>query len=107
LPITQEVMRTEFISEPVEVARDEDKPGKPPVLVTWRGEDWPVERVEAVWHDTSWGTMKPGAGRWWQRRHRTYFQVTVRGGRIFELYYDRGANAWTLYRILHPEPAAG
>jgi len=102
----QSAMRAEFVSESIEVVCDEDTPGRPPRAVTWRGEDWPVERVEAVWHDTSWGPLRPGAGRWWQRRHRTYFQVAVAGGRVFEIYHDRGVNQWTLYRILHPEPAA-
>ena len=99
-------MRTEFVGEHIEVVLDEDKPGRPPVRVTWQGRDWPVERIEAVWHDTSWGSLRPGTGRWWQRRHRTYFQVTVSGGRIFELYHDRGVRQWMLYRILHPEPGA-
>ena len=99
-------MKSEFVSEPIEVALDPDKPGRPPTAVTWRDEAWPVERVEAVWHDTTWGTMRPGRGRWWQRRRRTYYQLAVPDRRIFEIYHDRGLNQWVLYRILHPEPAA-
>jgi len=97
-------MRAEFVGESIEVALDESKPGRPPLAITWRGEEFPVARVEAFWYDTSWGTMRPGAGRWWQRRHRTYFQVSLADGRIFEVYHDRGLNEWTLYRILRPEP---
>ena len=72
-------MRAEFVGETIEVALDENKPGKPPVAVTWRGQEWPGRARRGGLGGHVLGTMRPGAGRWWQRRHRTYFQVTVRG----------------------------
>jgi len=97
-------MRVQFIDEPVEVELAEGVPGRPPVSVRWRGEEHPIERVEAVWHDASWGPLQTRSKRWWQRRHRTYYQAKVPGPRIFELYNDRGLGRWILYRILHLEP---
>jgi hypothetical protein len=97
-------MRAQFIDEPIDVELAERVPGKPPAAVTWRGETLPVERVEAMWHDASWGPLQARPKRWWQRRHRTYYQVKVPGPRIFELYHDRGLEAWILYRILDLEP---
>jgi len=96
-------MRSQFVDEPIDVLTAEDRPGKPPLSLTWRGEEYPVERVEAMWHDTSWGPLRARPKRWWQRRHRTYFQVRVSGERILEIYHDRGLRQWILYRILHLE----
>ncbi|UCH34644.1 MAG: hypothetical protein JSV65_19340 [Armatimonadota bacterium] len=99
-------MRSQFVDEPIEVELAEDKPGRPPVAVTWRDDEYGVEHIEAVWHDASWGPLQARPKRWWQRRHRTYYQVKVSGGRIFELYHDRGVRQWILYRILYLEPEA-
>ncbi len=97
-------MRAQFISEPIEVAQAQDLPGKPPTSVRWRGQDYRVEHVEATWQDASWGPLRTRSKRWWQRRHRTYYQLKVADRRIFELYHDRGVGQWVLYRILHLEP---
>jgi len=96
-------MRAQFVDEPIAVELAEDVPGKPPVAITWRDERYPVERVEATWHDTGWGPLRARPKRWWQRRHRTYYQARVSGERLFELYHDRGLRRWILYRILHLE----
>jgi hypothetical protein len=102
-PDGRAIMRAQFISEPIEVEQS-DLPSKPPVSLRWRDEDYPVEHVEATWHDASWGPLRTRVKRWWQRRHRTYYQLRVAGGRIFEVYNDRGLGRWVLYRILHLEP---
>ena len=96
-------MRAQFIDEQIEVEQSK-LPGMPPVAVRWRGEDYSVEKVEATWPDASWGPLQTRSKRWWQRRHRTYFQLRVAGGRIFEVYHDRGLGQWVLYRILYLEP---
>lgn len=94
---------SQFISEVIDVEQDASLPGKPPVALTWRGERHPVERVEATWVDTTWGPLHTRAKRWWQRRHRTYYQLKVSGPRMFEVYHDRGVGRWVLYRIIHLE----
>lgn len=94
-------MRFEFIDEPITVSLDEAKPGKPPASFTWRSDTYQIENVEAVWVDAGWGPLRSRSKRWWQRRHRTYYQVTARG-EMFEIYHDRGLDSWTLYRRLIP-----
>ena len=94
-------MRFQFIGETITVALDEARPGKPPASFTWRGDAYPIESVEATWVDAGWGPLRARSKRWWQRRHRTYFQVIARG-RLFEIYHDRGLSTWTLYRLLTP-----
>lgn len=96
-------MRVEFISEEIAVEQEQTVPGKPPTAVRWRGTRYPVERVEATWPDSSWGPLRTRAKRWWQRRHRTYYQLKVAQERIFEVYHDRGLGCWVLYRIWHLE----
>ena len=78
------------------------KPG-PPVSFTWREEEYQVAKVRRTWFDYTWGPMRPGRGRWWQRRHRTYYVVETQQGRIFEFYFDRGSDRWILSRELVPE----
>jgi len=95
-------MKTVFIGEPISVERQDDLPGRPPLAFTWRGERHPVARVEATWHDAGFGPLRYPK-RWWQRRHRTYFQVTTAGGRMYELYLERPQRGWFLYRQLLPE----
>jgi hypothetical protein len=96
-------MRAQFVGETITVELA-DIAGRPPSAIEWRGERHAVELVEATWHDASWGPLRARVKRWWQRRHRTYFQLRVRGGRIFEVYHDRGLDRWVLYRILHLQP---
>lgn len=95
-------MRYEFIDEEVEVALDEAKPGKPPSRFVWRKEQYDIDSIEAVWVDKSFGPLRHGPKRWWQRRHRTYYQVMARG-RIYEIYHDRGLGRWTLLRCIVPD----
>ena len=94
-------MRFEFIGEPITIALDEGRPGKPPASFEWRNETYLIEAIEATWVDAGWGPLRSRSKRWWQRRHRTYFQVTARG-QLFEIYHDRGLDSWTLYRRLIP-----
>lgn len=97
-------MRAQFIDEQVKVESAPNLPGKPPAALEWRGQKFRVERIEATWHDAAWGPLRTTPKRWWQRRHRTYYQVRVAGERIFEIYFDRGLRQWILYRILHLKP---
>jgi hypothetical protein len=90
-------MAGKMIAEEIEVefAR---KPG-PPTSFTWRDKIYPIKRVLHTWVDTKFGTMEKG--RWWQRRHRTYYHVLTEAGEEFEFYQDRGKKyVWILYRQL-------
>jgi len=94
-------VRCEFIGEPITITLDESRPGKPPASFEWRKQTHLIEAVEATWVDAGWGPLRSRSKRWWQRRHRTYYQVTARG-QLFEIYHDRGLDSWTLYRRLLP-----
>jgi len=88
---------SELIAEKIEVefAR---KPG-PPVRFLWRGRTYPIARVVRTWFDHGFGPLAK-KGRWWQRRHRTYYHVITQAGEEFEFYLDRGRREWILYRAL-------
>ncbi len=94
-------MRYEFIDEEIEVSLDETKPGKPPSRFLWRKQQYNIDAIEAVWVDKGFGPLRHGPKRWWQRRHRTCYQVTACGA-IYELYHDRGLGRWTLRRRIVP-----
>lgn len=91
-------MKTRFVHESIAVETPR-KPG-PPVSFAWRGRSHRITRVRRTWFDYGWGPLRPGWGRWWQRRHRTYYQVETEEGRCFEFYLDRGRGAWVLTREL-------
>lgn len=88
----------QFYSEQIEVSTGE-KPSLPSAFV-WRGKEYRVQEIWGEWPDYSFGSAP--RGRWWQRRHRTYFRVVTDQEEVFELYLDRGARQkrWFLYRRL-------
>jgi len=90
-------MAGQLIVEKIEV-EFAAKPG-PPVRFTWRGKTYSIARVAKTWFDHGFGPLAR-AGRWWQRRHRTYYQVITEEGEEFQFYLDRGKREWILYRRL-------
>ena len=94
-------MKTRFLHEPIAV-EFQSKPG-PPVSFTWQGRRHQIVRVRRTWFDYGWGPLRPGWGRWWQRRHRTYYVVETEEGAVYELYLDRGSGRWTLSKELSSE----
>ncbi len=95
-------MRSLFVAERISVTRREELPTQPPVSFEWRGRTYRVAKLEAMWHDAGFGPLAYSK-RWWQRRHRTYYQVTTESGELFELYLERPQREWFLYRQLFPE----
>ncbi|NIM07049.1 MAG: hypothetical protein GTO55_10785 [Armatimonadetes bacterium] len=93
-------MSGQLIVEKISVEFDH-KPG-PPVRFIWRGRTYLIERVMKTWADYGFGTLARGR-RWWQRRHRNYYQVVTEEGEEFEFYLDRGKKEWILYRRLSGE----
>lgn len=87
-----------FYSEQIQVICDR-KPGLPSAFI-WRGRRYDVQEIWGEWPDYGFGTTS--AGRWWQRRHRTYFRVVTDRGDVFEIYLDRASHQrnWFLYRRL-------
>ncbi len=93
----------QFIDEPIEVTFKEapvyEKRPDCPQTFTWRGETYTVERVLSEEQDfdrrgKSARNMEPAhlqsatkVGSWGVGRYS--FCVTVTGGRIFEIYFDR------------------
>ena len=90
----------EFIHQEIEVEFAQ-KPG-PPVSFVWRGKRVAIAEVLLTWADHGFGPLGY-AGRWWQRRHRTYYRVRISGGEVVEFYRDRGGDRWVLYRRLRAQ----
>ena len=94
-------MRSRFIDARVEVEFDGDP--KRLAAFTWGGQRFPVTELIHEWSD--WG-FSPAATRrnWRTRRHRNYYRVQTEGGRVFELYLDRGTKpgreTWVLFQEL-------
>jgi hypothetical protein len=89
---------TEFYSQEIQVVRTE-KPGLPSAF-TWQGKQYQIREIWGEWPDYGFGSLK--RGRWWQRRHRTFFRVVTEGGEVFEIYLDRSEKKkkWFLYKRL-------
>jgi hypothetical protein len=86
----------QFYSDQIQVTPGE-KPGTPAAFI-WRGRQYNVREIWGQWPDYSFGPLT--RGRWWQRRHRTYFRVVTDEDEVFEIYLDRGGREkrWYLYR---------
>ena len=92
-----------FFQEPIMVEFDqqpllEKKPGCPDRF-TWRDEPFEIEALLSEWHDYQRRgrmarNMRPEHAAAAQRRGSwgvglDYYRVRTKGGRIFDLYYDR------------------
>jgi hypothetical protein len=77
-----------------------------PAAFTWRGRRYAIREIWGEWPDYGFGAAP--TGRWWQRRHRTYYRVVTDGEEVFEIYLDRGGHRkqWYLYRSLGTEPTS-
>lgn len=67
---------------------------------TWRGKEYRIVAVKHSWHDWGFAASAPKKD-WRSRRHRTYFQVQVEDGTLFELYLDRADRSkptWILHK---------
>ena len=91
---------SDFLCEQIEVETQDRRP----VALTWRGRRHEVVRVLQMWHDIRFGpTPSRVKNGWWQRRHRTCFQVQIAGGELLQIYWDRGSigKKWYVSRQLH------
>jgi len=60
--------------------------------------EYVIREIIAAWPDHGFGPdASRRKNRWWQRRHRNYYQVKTTEGEVFEIYYDRGTS------LKHPE----
>ncbi|MBI4297723.1 MAG: hypothetical protein HY676_04250 [Chloroflexi bacterium] len=94
-----------FIGQEVEVRAEGEV--REPVSFQFEGREHRIAEVLERWHDRSYGGDSSRKGRWWQRRHRTCYQVRTESGDIFELHHERGTHLetaqkgkWFLYRQL-------
>jgi hypothetical protein len=71
-----------------------------PVVFTWRGQVFHIEKILRGWQDFRFPAGAPRKKTWRLRRHRNYFAVRTAEGRTFEIYLDRGSAGptWVLYR---------
>ncbi|MDI6823861.1 MAG: DUF6504 family protein [Bacillota bacterium] len=88
----------EFIGRPVAVEWVQEAGWKRPVAFTWGGRTLRVQAVVARWDDYGFGLAAPARKKWYQRRHRTCYEVETEGGERFRLYLDRagGRRRWVL-----------
>jgi hypothetical protein len=88
----------EFYSQEIQVKAGK-KRGIPSAFI-WRGKEYRIQEIWGEWPDYGFGPVQKG--RWWQRRHRTYFRVVTEAEEVFEIYLDRGGGRkkWFLYRRL-------
>lgn len=88
----------EFYSQEIQVIVGE-KTGVPTAFI-WQGREYRIQEVWGEWPDYGFGAAP--RGRWWQRRHRTWFRVVTTEDEVFEIYLDRGRKRkrWYLYRRL-------
>jgi hypothetical protein len=86
----------QFLSQEITV-KTGHRPGIP-VAFLWRGKEYHIQEIWGEWPDYGFGSTQ--TGRWWQRRHRTYFRVVTEEKEVFDIYIDRGSKRkqWYLYR---------
>lgn len=94
----------QFYSQEIQVKTDQ-RPGIPNAFI-WGGREYRIQEIWGEWPDYSFGSAQ--GGRWWQRRHRTYFRVVTEEGELFEIYLERGGKQkrWFLYRRLTESPGS-
>lgn len=94
-----------FLLEPISVAWDKppllEKKPRCPDRFTWRERQFAIEEVLGEWRDyrrrgRMASNMRPAHARQARLRGsrnvgRYYFRVRVRGGHLYELYFDRAA----------------
>jgi phosphoribosylglycinamide formyltransferase-1 len=71
-----------------------------PASFTWRGREFAVTRVLAVWKDT--GDCRHGSGERYVRKH--WYQVQTSHGQELKIYFERqrrssGGSRWRLYTL--------
>lgn len=88
----------EFIGRPVTVEWVQEPGWMRPVTFTWADRTFRVRAVVARWDDYGFGLAPPARKKWYQRRHRTCYEVETEGGERFRLYLDRagGRRRWVL-----------
>jgi hypothetical protein len=110
-----------FISEKIDVEHERSphltKKPTAPDSILWKGQNFKVEGVISSWFDYSRKgrmalNMRPENLKKAERRGsrgvgRFYFRVRTRGGRVFDIYYDRAPKDagdhkgdWYLWREL-------
>jgi hypothetical protein len=78
-----------LIDRPIDRVRT--APGGHPRSFRWRGKAWRVDRTTEIWKDS---------GCWWEGEgEKVFFRVEIAGGRLAEVYFDRRAEKWYLYRV--------
>ncbi|MGQ9699623.1 MAG: DUF6504 family protein [Candidatus Bipolaricaulaceae bacterium] len=73
-------MGGQFIGAAVEV-RFQEKPG-PPTSFLWEGREYHIAQVLEFRRTLDFHSA------WWRRRHRDWYKVRTKDGRVFELYFS-------------------
>ena len=79
-----------YFGKQIEVAMK----GEPRRPVSFRLDDklHVIDEILVAWPDHGFGASSDKRNRWWQRRHRNYYQVRTTDEEVFEIYYDRGVS---------------
>ena len=89
-------MPAQFLGKEIQVTTGGEV--KVPIAFTLDGREHQITEIVREWQDHGFGPGTLGRQRrWWQRRHRNYYQVKTADGELYEIYFDRGAN------LKHPE----
>lgn len=99
-------MPPKFFGQEIQVTVSGDI--KVPTAFKFADREYIISEIVQQWQDYGFGPNAAGRkNKWWQRRHRNYYQVKTSDGELFEIYYDRGANLkhpelkkWVLHRQL-------
>ncbi len=99
-------MAPQFFGREVQVTVSSEV--KVPTAFRLDDREYVIADIIAAWPDYGFGPTAPGRKkRWWERRHRNYYQVKTTEGEVFEIYYDRGTSLkyperkkWFLHRQL-------
>ncbi len=89
-------MAPQFFGREVQVTVSSEV--KVPTAFRLDDREYVIADIIAAWPDHGFGPTAAGRKkRWWERRHRNYYQVKTTEGDVFEIYYDRGTS------LKHPE----
>jgi len=61
-----------------------------PSAFVWHGQGYAINKIIHSWPDSRYAKSTPNKRDWRLRHHRNYFVVRTDGGRVFNIYHDRG-----------------
>jgi hypothetical protein len=88
-------MTPQFFSKEIEVALGGEL--RAPLSFRLGTEEHVISEILEAWSGSGFVLNPLRRGRWWQRRHRSYYRVKTTLDEVFEIYCERVTN------LEHPE----